>query len=109
MCGYVQRALGTARVWSVVVKEQPILPLLSYPSKYHKELRLIVIFWLINEHIDTRIFLDRKEQPLPSIQKRINTIINSDNDFESPCKNAKLQPKVGDEVDIYTCIRNCSF
>ena len=77
-----------------------ILPLLSYPSKYHKELRLIVIFWLINEHIDTRIFLDSKEQPLPSIQKRINTIIDSDDDFEPPCKKAKLQPKVGDEVDI---------
>ena len=24
MCGYVQRALGTARVWSVVVKEQRV-------------------------------------------------------------------------------------
>ena len=71
-------------------------PIISDPSKNHKELRLIVMSWIIDESIQTSYFMEKK---MPSSQKLAITVNDSDDDFEPPSKKVKLQLRE-EKIDI---------
>ena len=77
-------------------------PIISEPSQNHKELRIIVMTWIIDDSIQTSYFM---EHQMPSNQKLAITTEDSDDDFEPPCKRAKLQVQQDDKE--YTCIGIC--
>ena len=71
-------------------------PIISDPSKNHKELRPIVMSWIIDESIQTSYFMEKK---MPSSQKWAIIVNDSDDDFEPPSKKVKLQLRE-EKIDI---------
>ena len=69
-------------------------PIISKPSINHKELRLIVISWIINDYVDTSYFM---VEGMHNMSQQAAS--ESSDDFEPLSKKVKLE--VLEDIPVY--------